>query len=197
MEYINEEWRDIPGFENLHQASSLGRIRSVAYIDRNGGYRKERILSQQKRLKYWRIKLTKDGIEKNYTVSRLVWSAFNGDIPEGMDVNHIDENTDNNSIDNLNLMTRKENINWGTAIERRRKTMKGLKKGIFNTKCSKPVEQYDLEGNFIKLWPSAAEVERQLGFKQGNITICCQGKIKRVNKYVFKYANMEELKDEN
>ena len=50
----------------------------------------------------------------------IEYEAFNGPIPEGMQVNHIDENTLNNNLENLNLMTPSENINWGTRNERDR-----------------------------------------------------------------------------
>ena len=84
-------------------------------------------------------------------------------------------------------MTHKENVNWGTGIKRRSAKIALIK--INNPKLCKPVSQYDLEGNFIKDWPSAAEVQRQLGFKSTNITKCCKGIIKRVNKYTFKYKD--------
>lgn len=41
---------------------------------------------------------------------RLVWEAFNGAIPEGYEIDHVDENKGNNSLGNLRLMTRLENM---------------------------------------------------------------------------------------
>lgn len=54
--------------------------------------------------------------------------------------------------------------------------------------CQKPVEQYTLNGQLIKVWVSAkaAEVE---GFNQGNIVKVCKGKFKQHKGYVWKYAN--------
>lgn len=46
----------------------------------------------------------------NVAVSRLVYAWFKGDVPANMDVDHIDGDTFNNSIDNLQLLTRKENL---------------------------------------------------------------------------------------
>lgn len=51
-------------------------------------------------------------------VHRVIWTAVNGPIPKGYEVNHIDEDKNNNSIGNLNLLTHTENVNWGTKIER-------------------------------------------------------------------------------
>lgn len=51
------------------------------------------------------------GKNTTYTVSRLVYIYFNGDIPEGYDVDHIDGDTFNNIPENLQLLTRKDNLN--------------------------------------------------------------------------------------
>ena len=43
-------------------------------------------------------------------VHRLVWEAFNGPIPEGLEVHHIDGNGHNNSLENLRCVTHAENL---------------------------------------------------------------------------------------
>jgi hypothetical protein len=45
----------------------------------------------------------------NY-VHRLVWEVFVGDIPEHLEIEHIDQNPHNCHLSNLKLVTRKENI---------------------------------------------------------------------------------------
>jgi len=45
----------------------------------------------------------------NY-VHRLVWEAFVGEIPEHLEIEHIDQNPHNCHLSNLKLVTRKENI---------------------------------------------------------------------------------------
>ena len=49
---------------------------------------------------------------KAYTISehRLVYAWFKDDIPAKYDVDHIDGDPMNNSLDNLQLLTRKENL---------------------------------------------------------------------------------------
>lgn len=42
---------------------------------------------------------------KTYQCSRLVWMLFNGLVPEGMLIDHVDRNPLNNSIDNLRIVT--------------------------------------------------------------------------------------------
>lgn len=43
-------------------------------------------------------------------IHRLVYETFVGDIPEGMEIDHIDNDTSNNHIDNIQLISRRGNI---------------------------------------------------------------------------------------
>ena len=47
---------------------------------------------------------------KHFLVHRAVWEAFNGPIPEGCDIDHIDGNPKNNNLENLQAITHSENI---------------------------------------------------------------------------------------
>ncbi len=122
-----EIWRDVLGYEGLYQVSNLGRVRSMdrTVIGKNrwGGIRprtfKGTIIRQYSQ-RYWMVDLCKNGNKKHFLVHRIEWEAFHGPIPPGMQVNHIDENCKNNNLDNLNLMTPSENVNWGTRNERDR-----------------------------------------------------------------------------
>lgn len=164
-----EIWKDIKGFENLYEISNYGEVYSYrhkkfmkVHMDRNG---------------YKKIGLRKNGSTKYYFIHRLIWETFNGIIPLGMVVNHINEVKTDNRLENLNLMTTKENNCWGTATERRSK------------KLYKPVLQFDIEGNFIKEWSSAKEIKEKLGFSQGTISSCCSGRYKQAYGYVWKLKN--------
>ena len=60
-----------------------------------------------------------------------------------------------------------------------------------NHNKSKPVLQLDLDGNFIKQWECASEIQRQLGFRHQNIRNCCLGKYKTSYGYIWRdlYGN--------
>lgn len=47
---------------------------------------------------------------KHFLIHRAVWEAFNGIIPKGYDIDHVDGNPRNNALNNLELVTHKENI---------------------------------------------------------------------------------------
>lgn len=57
---------------------------------------------------YVRMTLTNDeGKPQTFYGHQLVWLAFKGEIPKGMQLNHIDEDKTNNAIWNLELVTPK------------------------------------------------------------------------------------------
>lgn len=51
----------------------------------------------------------------------------------------------------------------------------------------KKVDQYDLDGKFIKTWESISSIERKLNIKGTHISRVCRGKRKTTGGYVFKY----------
>jgi hypothetical protein len=123
---------------------------------------------------YWQSNLCGDnGNIWSGHLHRVIYTACYGDIPKGFDVNHIDENKSNNSIFNLELLTRKENINYGNRNKRVAKAL------------SKPVGAFKNE-ELIMIFPSTNEAQRQ-GYKSGRISECCRGIRKSHKGYTWKY----------
>lgn len=54
--------------------------------------------------------LPTDGKRSYYLVHRAVYETFYGDIPQGMVINHIDGDKQNNRMDNLECVTHSENM---------------------------------------------------------------------------------------
>ena len=175
MKEAIEIWKYIKGFEGLYQVSNLGRVKSLERIDALGHRLKEKILKPRLDNRYYQVCLCKQSIKKNYRVHRLVWEAFNGQIPEGLQVNHINEVKTDNRLSNLNLMTAKENTNWGTRNER------------ISKNCSKPVLQFTLDNILVKEYSSIMQAERETGFANSHISACCKGKLKQAYNYIWKY----------
>lgn len=115
-----EEWKDIPGYEGLYQASTLGRIRSVegkeTTTTRFGGtvrHWRSRIIRQHisgTKRKDARVKLWKDKKEHTYLVSRLIALTWVDGYKEGLTVDHINCNNLDNRAENLQWMTLEDNI---------------------------------------------------------------------------------------
>lgn len=51
------------------------------------------------------------------------------------------------------------------------------------------IGQFSLDGELIRIWESAKEVELELGFFASNIRICCNGKRKQAYGFVWKNIN--------
>lgn len=62
-------------------------------------------------------------------VHRLVWETFKGPIPEDLQIDHQDTHKDNNTLSNLKLCTRKENMNNPLTRKHMSETLKGKGKG--------------------------------------------------------------------
>lgn len=114
---MNELWKSIPGYEGYYSASNLGRIKSeTRIIQRKDGGRgkvvsyKERLMSTPPNGKgYCSFPAMRDGKRTSMEVHRIVYLTWHGEIPDGLRVDHIDDNKLNNHLDNLQLLTPREN----------------------------------------------------------------------------------------
>ena len=195
---MEEEWRDIEGYEGLYQVSDKGRVKSLNY-NHTG---KERILKSCKNSAgYLIVELYINGIGKCHTIHKLVAEAFIPNTDNLPDINHKDENKTNNYANNLEWCTTKYNMNYGTAKVRIAEKMTGRKltdesrkkiseKNTNNPKLSKPVIGISKVSGLILEFPSAKEAERQTGINHSNITQCCKGKknFKSAGGYYWFYA---------
>lgn len=185
---IEEIWKSIEGYPK-YEVSNLGNIRSLNYRHTN----KVKILKPHTNNNgYLLINLYQMGKMKTVQIHRLVAETFIPNPDNLPVVNHKDENKHNNCVDNLEWCTHKYNSNYGTAIERQRQKIigrKGAMLGRFGKlhNHSKPINQYDLEGKFIRSWDCAADVKRELGYSNQNISSCALGKTKSANGYVWRY----------
>lgn len=183
-----EIWKDIPGYESEYQASNWGRIKTNNWFFVNV----ERIIKQSDDGRGYKICYLH---RKRFRVHRLVWEAFNGKIPDGMQVNHINEIKADNRLENLNLMTPKENSNWGTRNKRLGDKRRGIKRPEISAKMSKPVLQYTINMEFVKEWKSAKDCYLNGMGSCGHITECCNGMRPKYKGYIWKYKNGEKKEE--
>jgi len=117
--YINdtleEVWIDIPDWEEYYQASTQGRIRSKErVINTSNGSRKLNSIILNPSLMnsgYLHVTLSGDGRLYSRTVHSLIADAFFGKREKGIDVDHINCNRTDNRLENLRIMTHKDNSN--------------------------------------------------------------------------------------
>ena len=191
-------WKPVKGYEEYAEISNMGQIHRFEKVwycgkdqrikhiqeetwtygsDDGRGYLKAGIGNVNKRVHVW------------------VYLTFVGDIPEGYEVNHIDEDKHNNCVWNLNLMTPKDNSNWGTRNERIGDAHRGMKRSeetkakisdalkgkprpyvaVSKSKAVQALDPTTME--VVYEFPSTMEAGRQ-GFCQSSVSACCRGELK-------------------
>jgi hypothetical protein len=105
---LEEEWRDIPGYEGWYQVSSFGKAK------RSKGGPSTRPGREMKPWTdsggYLQVELHCGEMVKTESVHKLVMISFLGVPPPGLEINHIDGNKKNNYISNLEYVTKSQNI---------------------------------------------------------------------------------------
>ena len=161
-----EKYIDIPGF-NLYQINSVGNI-----INKETGHIiKPRINKDG----YYRVILYKNHKKTTMLVHRLVALTFISNPNNLPYINHKNEIKTDNRFSNLEWCDAKYNVNYGTAIDRRR------------IKRYKKVIQKNKQGEFIKLWDSIKEAGETLKINVHNISYCCSGKLASAGGFVWNY----------
>lgn len=145
-----EIWKEIQGYEGLYAVSSKGRVKNID----TGKVLKNNINNHG----YVRIGLYNgDGKRKWIRIHRLVAEAFIPNPDNLPQVNHKDENKTNNNV---------ENLEWCLAS-------KNIRHSVYQRSCK--INQYTLDGEFIKTWESSKQIKRELGYHQSSIIQCCKG----------------------
>lgn len=159
-----EVWRKIYGFPEYF-VSSHGRIRSY----KNG---KQTILNCNKTVDgYLDITLLCGENKRRAKVHRLVAEHFISNPMDKPEVNHINGQTRDNRVANLEWVTGSENMYHAY----RELGRKGAQTGRFGSEHnqSKPVVKLDLEGNYIQEYASISETNMTVPHY---VSKCCNGK---------------------
>lgn len=195
---MKEEWRTIKETNNKYSVSNLGNVRRNEHYTivspNSNHFNGTKLFYKEKEVKGY---INKEGYKTVYLqidcnkrvakkVHRLVAEAFIPNPNNLPQVNHIDENRLNNSIQNLEWCNAKYNANHGTRKDKLRKTS-GIR-----------VAQYDLSGNLIKVWDSISQASKHFGCKT---TACirrvckqCPGRYTYKN-FIWKYVDKKVIGD--
>lgn len=157
--------KDIQGYEGLYAITEDGQVYSI---------RRKKFLALYKTPKgYFTVHLSKGNVSKGFQVHRLVQEAYLPN-PEGLpQVNHKDENPSNNHVSNLEWVTAKQNINYGSHKE------KVIKAQSYRVFCE------ELNKEFLNARIAAEELK----LNRQNIQACCNGKRKTCGGYHWRYLN--------
>lgn len=177
---MEEEWRDIKGYEGYYQVSNLGRVRRLpfSYVGVRGQVFHHGLHVLKAFVKpngYHTIMLSKDNVHKKFHVHRLVGETFIDNPQNKPQINHKDGNKSNNCVENLEWVTSSENIKHSYDYLGRKKTLKIPKfpTGEGNIH-NKPILQYTMTWEILRRWISAAEISRETGIPFSKISLCAR-----------------------
>lgn len=170
-----EQWKEVDGTDGRILVSDQGRVKSLL---RDG-----RILKPTTDNKgYLRIKITLDRKPISYKVHRMVASAFVPNPNNLPQVNHINGNKTDNSFDNLEWVTNRENAAHAIRTGLWESVLQGAKR--VNNSKRKAVTAYN--GNQTMTFESVGDAERH--FKSKHISDVLKGKRQHVKGWRFSYA---------
>ena len=163
---MTENWVSLSnlGFPS-YQVSDLGQVRNA---------KTNYIIKQQKHNNYMQVTIYDSGGKRiTKMISGLVMGAFVGPKPdESITIDHINRDTCNNRLCNLRYVTRKEQNDNRIVPE---------------TRKGRPVVQYDLQGNPMKIWPRIKDAAGALGLDKTVITKVCRGKLPDDCYFIWRY----------
>ena len=149
---MTEIWKDIKDWEGIYKISNLGKAKSLG----NDLNRREKILKIGKNTNgYYQIHMCRNGKRFCKLIHILVAEMFLNYVPNNTSivVDHIDDNRSNNNIDNLQIITQRENVSRGKLCKNSSSKyvgvhwVKGSKKWKAQIRMEKGVQIY--LGTFI------------------------------------------------
>jgi hypothetical protein len=116
---MKEFWKSIKDYEGIYEVSNLGRVKSIErkyWLKRNKCWAilKENILKNHINVKgYCQVTLSKNSIQKTRIVHQLVAEVFLNHTIDGhvLVIDHKNFIKTDNRVDNLQIITQRENTN--------------------------------------------------------------------------------------
>lgn len=112
--------------------------------------------------------------KKTRYIHRVIWELFNGAIQDGMTIDHIDGDKHNNRIENLQILSVRDNV------------IKAIRDGSHHNPERAVIATCVETCSTIRFYSSRQA--HRLGFNQGNISSCLSGRNKTSAGFYWNYA---------
>ena len=172
-------------------------------IDETGNVfsiRKSKYLKQTiNRNGYCKVTLQKDKYRKMFSVHRLVAQAYLKNYSNTLQVNHINGIKTDNRVENLEMVTAKENMKKAVEIGLFDKCKKIQRKNAIKNNLGKyhilasesekkRVAKYDKNNNLIQVYNSITEASRKNNINITSISYSANGKRKTGGGYIWHFV---------
>ena len=174
---MQEIWKEVKALTGI-EVSNFGNVRSWRCKGKPCNIRadKPHLLSQKDNGHGYKcINIRENGKSIHLYVHRIVAEAFIPNPNNYPEVNHKDENMQNNKVNNLEWCNHSYNQNYGNRNKKVQEKL-GIK-----------INQYDLNGKYIKTFNSITEAQKEC--KTSHINKCLSGEFRQTGGYIWKYAD--------
>ena len=108
---MSELWKQIDGADDYYEVSNYGRVRIRSHIDKNGNLIDSKLIAPTDNGSgYLQYRIMYRGKRKHKYAHRLVAEAFIENPLNLEEVDHIDDVRSNNRVDNLQWISRQDNM---------------------------------------------------------------------------------------
>ena len=184
-----EIWKFHPYFEQLVQFSNLGRVKSFIRNHKTGQILNNKVVNSAG---YLRVSI----LGRKYFIHRVIAELFVPNPDNKPEVNHKDGNKTNNKADNLEWVTRSENMKraYKLGLQKSSEKQKQAVSKWNKEHRIKKVYQYDTKGNLLNIFKSQQEAAKILNLSEASISRILNGQRNNRKNYILTY-NKKEAKD--
>lgn len=121
---MKQEWVPIPGYEDCYAVSNDGQVARTSTYGSKPRKKWKALKPTPKKRGYMAVVLCREGRTKTMLVHRLVWAAFERPIPAGLEINHKNGVTNDNRLENLEVVTKSQNARHSFDVLKRKPSYK-------------------------------------------------------------------------